>query len=126
MDVEDAKCCFFRYATSKLNKIEDLRSISTFGFRGEALASIASVSKVRLTTRQNSQECATQVDVEGGQIIKTTEAGAPFGTRIDVSDLFYNVPARRKFLKTPRSEAALIERVIKNAVLLNPSVGFSL
>lgn len=126
MTPEDAVLCFSRYATSKLRRVEDLAHLSSFGFRGEALASIASVAKVRLLTRTKDSHSATEVLVHGGTVMKVQEAGAPIGTRIEIEDLFYNVPARLKFLKSARSEASAVEGVIRAATLSCPGVGFSL
>jgi DNA mismatch repair protein MutL len=123
MSADDAALCFSRHATSKLRALDDLKAINTFGFRGEALAAIASVSKVTLRTRPPGTATAVEVRVEGGHIVHIGEAGAPIGTRVDVRDLFYNVPARRKFLKTARTEAAHVENVVKDAGLSLPHVG---
>lgn len=126
MASDDAVLAFSRYATSKLTSVEDLQSIDTFGFRGEALPSIASVSRMELTTRSAEKAAATRIQLEGGDVQSVTEFGAPLGTSIEVKDLFFNVPARLKFLKTARTEAALIENVVKNFVLIHPHIGFSL
>ena len=126
MPAEDAVLCFSRYATSKLRKVEDLHRLHSFGFRGEALASIASVAKVRLLTRQMQNESGNQIRLEGGKMVAVEEMGSPLGTRIEVENLFFNVPARLKFLKTARSESALIEGVIRTAAMSKPHVGFSL
>lgn len=126
MASDDAVLAFSRYATSKLAAFEDLQSIDTFGFRGEALPSIASVSKLALTTRSPEKTSATRIQLKGGDVQSVSEFGAPHGTSIEVQDLFFNVPARLKFLKTPRTEAALIENVVKNFALIHPQIGFSL
>jgi DNA mismatch repair protein MutL len=126
MAADDAVLCFSRYATSKIRQVEDLHRLHSFGFRGEALASIASVAKVRLLTRQMQNESGNQIRLEGGKIIAVEEMGSPLGTRIEVKNLFFNVPARLKFLKTSRSESALIESVIRVAAMSKPHVGFSL
>lgn len=126
MSAEDAALCFSRHATSKLRSIDDLRRIGTFGFRGEALAAISSVAKVRLVTRQSSDEVATEVRVEGGRITHVGQVGAPVGTQIEVKDLFYNVPARRKFLKTPRTEAGHIDTALRTSALGQPGIALSL
>ena len=126
MDDDDAVLCFSRHATSKLKVASDLRAMSTFGFRGEALAAISSVAKVRLLTRRAGSNRAFAVDVEGGRITAVGEAGGPPGTRIDVVDLFYNVPARKKFLKTLRTEAGHIEDVLLSTALCQPSLALRL
>ncbi len=126
MEPEDAVLCFSRYATSKLRSAADLERIATFGFRGEALPSIAAVSKVRLLSRTEHKLAATEVCMVGGKVTHVGETGATVGTRIEVEDLFFNVPARRKFLKSERSECAAIEHVVRTAALSQPSVGFSL
>ncbi len=126
MSSDDAVLCFSRYATSKLKSLSDLESLHSFGFRGEALASIASVSKIKLTTRQASAALGTQILIHGGKIIEVGDAGAPVGTRIEVESLFFNTPARLKFLKSPRSESSAIESIVRQAALSQPEVGFRL
>jgi len=110
MSRDDALLCLERHATSKISSAEDLNSIRTMGFRGEALPSIASVSKFTLTTRErdSSDPEATQVIVNGGKIVSVKAAGAPYGTCVEVRQLFFNLPARRKFLKSPQTEEAHI------------------
>lgn len=124
MAPDDAVLCFSRYATSKITSVTDLANLASFGFRGEALASIASVSKVTLTTRQASQTLATQVVIEAGRVLSVGESGGPVGTRLEIESLFFNTPARLKFLKTPRSEAAAVESVVREAALSKPETGF--
>ncbi|MBL4817920.1 MAG: DNA mismatch repair endonuclease MutL, partial [Deltaproteobacteria bacterium] len=126
MAADDAVLCFSRYATSKLKQLSDFDSLSSFGFRGEALASIASVSKITLTTRSSNAKLATLVRVHGGKISEVGEAGAPVGTRIEVESLFYNTPARLKFLKSQRAESGAIEATTRQAALAKPEVGFRL
>ena len=126
MDQEDAVLCFSRHATSKLRRAEDLHAIRSFGFRGEALAAIASVAKVSLTTRRRDDATAQQVTVEGARVTGVREAGAPVGTRVDVRELFFNVPARRKFLKTLRTEAGHVEDALLAVGLCRPDVGVQL
>lgn len=104
MSADEATLCFERHATSKLQSEEDLHRILTFGFRGEALPSIASVAKVTLKTKRAADELATTVVMEAGQLVETRSAAAPDGTNIMVRDLFYNIPARRKFLKSDNVE----------------------
>lgn len=104
MSAEEAGEAVRRHTTSKIAAAEDLRTLSTFGFRGEALPSIASVSRMRIVTRPAGQGLATEIDVDAGAVVSAREAGAPPGTTVEVSDLFGNVPARLKFLKSPRTE----------------------
>ena len=126
MDEEDARLALERHATSKIRVSSDLASIGTLGFRGEALPSIASVSHLALRTRARGRPSGTEVRVHGGGIASVTEAGSPQGTRIDVEDLFYNLPARRKFLKSDAAEAGQISRIVAQLALGASSVGFSL
>ena len=112
-----------RHATSKIYSLQDLESVMTMGFRGEALASIASVSKVMLTTRTSADQHAWQID-NSSHTIKP--AAGDFGTRIDVQDLFFNTPARRKFLKSPATEFSHCLEAIRRCALANPTVGFSI
>lgn len=104
MTADEAREAVRRHTTSKITCAEDLRRIVTYGFRGEALPSIASVSRMKIVTRPPGQAVATEIGVEGGAVGTARETGAPVGTTIEVSDLFWNVPARRKFLKSPRTE----------------------
>ncbi|MDD2301500.1 MAG: DNA mismatch repair endonuclease MutL, partial [Eubacteriales bacterium] len=104
----DAALVFQRYATSKITTAEDLASIQTLGFRGEALASIAAVSRVELITKTTQQKTGVKITVEGGNVTDMEETGAEDGTTIIVSDLFFNTPVRKKFLKPDRTESALI------------------
>jgi DNA mismatch repair protein MutL len=126
MDDADAVLCFSRHATSKLKVADDLLAIRSFGFRGEALAAISSVAKVTLTTRQRSRDTGFRVVVEGGRVVSVVEAGAAVGTRVEVADLFFNVPARRKFLKTLRTEAGHIEDTLLSMALSRPDVAVRL
>jgi DNA mismatch repair protein MutL len=126
MDEEDARLALERHATSKIRVSSDLASIGTLGFRGEALPSIASVSHLALRTRARGRPSGTEVRVHGGGIASVTEAGCPEGTRIDVEDLFYNLPARRKFLKSDAAEAGQISRIVAQLALGASPVGFSL
>lgn len=114
---------FLPHATSKIENAEDLNSILTLGFRGEALASIAAVSRVTMTTRTRNDETATTILIEGGEIIRTTEDAGDIGTTFLVENLFYNTPARKKFLKKTPSETAEITSVIAKLILANPKVG---
>lgn len=126
MDAEDAVLCFSRHATSKLRVADDLRHLHTFGFRGEALAAIASVARVSLATRTPAATAAHLVRVEGGRVAHVGPAGAPPGTRVEVDDLFFNTPARKKFLKAARTEAGYIEDVVASSALALPYVAFRL
>ncbi len=126
MDRDDAVLCLERHATSKIRTGRDLETVATFGFRGEAVPSIASVSKFRLTTRERGAAEGTEVAVAGGRIEDVRASGAAEGTRIEVRNLFYNLPARRKFLRGERTEAAHIEQAFLVAALANPEVRFTL
>ena len=126
MEPEDARLALERHATSKIASPEDLGAIRTLGFRGEALPSIASVSHFVLRTRARGTESGTEIRVNGGTVASDREIGAPEGTSIEVSDLFYNLPARRKFLKSDTAESAQISRLVTQMALGYPEVGFSL
>jgi len=115
-----------RYATSKIFTKDDLFAIASFGFRGEALPSIASVSRFCLVTRPRDADAATRVEMAGGKLIQVSDTGAPAGTLVEVRHLFFNTPARRKFLKTDTTEAAHITDTLSGLALGNPSVGFRL
>lgn len=116
---EDVRTAFLRHATSKLTSAEELTHIETFGFRGEALASVAAVSKVSMRTRTDEDESGTYISVEGGAETRFEPCGCPTGTTVEVNELFYNVPARLKFLKSPRSEAAFIGDYVVRLILAN-------
>src|SRR5574338_564307 len=126
MAAEDARLAIERHATSKIARPEDLGAIRTLGFRGEALPSIASVSHFVLRTRARGSASGTEIRVNGGTVASEREVGAPEGTSIEVADLFYNLPARRKFLKSDSAESAQISRVVTQMALGYPEVGFSL
>src|SRR3972149_2810755 len=126
MDPEDARLALERHATSKIAKPEDLGAIRTLGFRGEALPSIASVSHFTLRTRPRGSATGTEIRVNGGTIASEREVGAPEGTCIEVADLFYNLPARRKFLKSDAAESAQISRPVTQMALGYPETGFLL
>jgi DNA mismatch repair protein MutL len=115
-----------RHATSKINSLDDLQTLATLGFRGEALPSIASVSRLRIVSRTPDAEHASEVSVDGGSITPTKPAAHPFGTTIEVRDLFFNVPARRKFVRTDATEVSHIVRLAERLVLSRPEVGFRL
>lgn len=126
MDPDDARLCLDRHATSKIRRADDLGAIVTLGFRGEALPSIASVSHFRLRTRARGSDSGTEIRVNAGIIESVVEAGGPEGTLIEVADLFYNLPARRKFLKSDAAEAAQLSRFVTQLALCYPEVGFTL
>jgi DNA mismatch repair protein MutL len=127
MSRDDALLCLERHATSKIQRAEDLSAISTMGFRGEALPSIASVSRMSLTTREreNDSPAATQIVIHGSKMLEVREAGGPAGTSIEVRQLFYNLPARRKFLRSEETEYAHIHHYITLAALAHPHIGFT-
>lgn len=126
MDREDALLCLERHATSKIRTKEDLGAISTLGFRGEALPSIASVSRFTLATREPSALAGTEIQVNGGKMAAVRDSGSAPGTVIEVRSLFYNVPARRKFLRTEATEYAHVEQQFRLHAIANPSVAFIL
>ncbi|MBW2038694.1 MAG: DNA mismatch repair endonuclease MutL [Deltaproteobacteria bacterium] len=126
MTREDALLALERHATSKICEEGDLDSIRTLGFRGEALPSIAAVSRLRLITRTRDELSGTQILAEGGQVKEMADIGSPPGTRVEVQDLFYNLPARRKFLRGVQSELAHIIEVITRMALIHFPVGFIL
>ena len=121
---EDVPTAFLRHATSKIRREEDLEAIGTLGFRGEALASIAAVSRVELVTRTADEIAGTRYLLEGGEEVSLEDAGCPQGTTICVRDLFYNVPARMKFLKKDVSEANAVAGVVERLALSHPEVSF--
>ncbi len=126
MDSEDAILCFEKHATSKITCVEELETVSTFGFRGEALASIAAVSKVTLTTKTASQTEATKVELRDGVIINQKLVSANTGTTITIQDLFYAIPARKKFLKTKETEWRHIQELFYACCLTNLNIHFKL
>src|SRR5215218_2923022 len=126
MGPEDARLAIERHATSKIRRADDLAAILTLGFRGEALPSIASVSHFVLRTRARGLESGTEIRVNGGTIASVGEAGMPEGTSIEVADVFYNLPARRKFLKSDGAESAQVSRVVTQLALCYPEIGFTL
>ena len=126
MSAEDAVLAVERHATSKIRSAADLAAISTLGFRGEALPSIASVSRFRMRTRARGALAGTELRIEAGVLVANREAGAPEGTLIEVADLFFNLPARRKFLKADTAEAAQISRLVTQLALGYWEVGFVL
>ena len=126
MDRDDALLCLERHATSKIRTGADLMAIHTLGFRGEALPSIASVSRFRLTTREHGALAGTEVIVSGGKMEAVRDCGEPEGTQIEARSLFYNLPARRKFLRTENTEASHVEHVLQLQAIGHPHVGFTL
>jgi DNA mismatch repair protein MutL len=127
MNRDDALLSLERHATSKIQRAEDLAAIATMGFRGEALPSIASVSKFTLTTREREGNLpeATQIIIHGGKILEVKAAGSAPGTTIEVRQIFFNLPARRKFLRTEETEAAHIQHYLTLAAMAYPEVGFT-
>jgi DNA mismatch repair protein MutL len=126
MDGEDARLAIERHATSKIASPDDLGAIRTLGFRGEALPSIASVSRFTLRTRLRGTPTGTEVRVDAGVLLSAGEVGAPEGTCVEVADLFYSLPARRKFLKSDSAESAQISRLVTQMALGYPEIGFTL
>lgn len=126
MDREDAMLCLERHATSKIRTKEDLGAITTFGFRGEALPSIASVSRFRLATREKDALVGTEIEVNGGKLMGVRDHGGAPGTVIEARSLFFNVPARRKFLRTEPTEFAHVEQQLRLHAIANPHVAFTL
>ena len=126
MTREDAELSVERHATSKLRVWEDLETLGSFGFRGEALPSVAAVSRFELVTTARGEEAGTRLRMEGPLSLKVESAAGPPGTRIDVRDLFWNTPARRKFLKSAVGESAQIAELISRLAVLNPEIGFRL
>jgi DNA mismatch repair protein MutL len=126
MTAEDARLAIERHATSKIKRADDLAAIRTLGFRGEALPSIASVSHFVLRTRARGESSGTEIRVNGGAVASVIEIGAPEGTAIEVNDVFYNLPARRKFLKADSAESAQVSRVVTQLALAYHEVGFTL
>jgi DNA mismatch repair protein MutL len=126
MSRADALLAYKKHATSKLTKIEDLDTISTMGFRGEALASITAIAKVEIFTRPPEDIAGTKIVIHGGKVEEISDAGTAPGTSVHVKDLFYNTPARRKYLKTDRTELAHITDTVMRLALANPGISFTL
>lgn len=122
----EVELAFKRHSTSKLEAISDLDHLNTLGFRGEALHSIASVSRLMLTTRHSTEAIGSQIRIEGGKLLSSRQIGAPAGTVISVDDLFYNTPARLKFLKSATTERRRITSLVTEYAMAYPSVRFSL
>ena len=126
MSETDARMCFERHATSKISNAEDLFSIRTMGFRGEALASIAAIAQVELRTRRKEDEVGVKIINEGSVVKEQTLVPMPVGTTFSVKNLFFNVPARRNFLKSPQAEMRHVVEEFTRVTLMNPEVGFTL
>lgn len=126
MSPEDALLSIVRHATSKIQTADNIFHISSLGFRGEALASISSISRMTITTRTADSEEGTEVRIEGGRVLSSGPAGAPVGTTVEAADLFYNVPARKKFLKTERTESSRISQMLGKIAMAHPGIAFRL
>ena len=126
INADDVRTAFMRHATSKISESTDLERIGTLGFRGEALASIASVARVSIKTRTHGNDYGTLFVIEGGEEKELSQCGCPEGTTVEIRDLFFNVPARLKFLKNPRSESAYIADYIARMIMARPNVAFTL
>ena len=126
MNEPDARLAFERHATSKIRRAEDLYQLASFGFRGEALPSIASVAEVELRTRTASAEVGTRVTINGGAFVAQEPVQTPVGTQFLVKNLFFNVPARRRFLKEPTVEARHLTSEFQRVALCHPEIEFTL
>jgi DNA mismatch repair protein MutL len=126
MSRQDARLSIERHATSKIRSADDLFGIRTLGFRGEALPSIASVSKMEIVTRREKDECGTLVVVQGGEVVEVSDIGAPAGTSVTVAELFYNVPARQKFLKTAQTEIGHVVELVNRFAISHCEVDITL
>lgn len=126
MSPEDARLCYYRHATSKLRVSKDLFSIETLGFRGEALSSVASVSQMTLSTREAGSESGFRLVLRGGEVVEEGPMGCPLGTTLSIEDLFFNTPARRKFLKSPATEQAHVVEACLRVALGAPGLGLVL
>ena len=124
MEQEDVRNAFLRHSTSKIRKVDDLAHISSLGFRGEALSSIAAVCQVEMITKTEESVCGTAYQISGGKEVSLEETGARDGTTFLVRQLFYNVPARRKFLKTPMTEASHVSDLMTRLALSRPDISF--
>ena len=125
MDRDDAMLWLERHATSKIRTAADLEAVGTLGFRGEALPSIASVSRFRLTTRERDAIAGTEIVVNGGKIDVVRDGGEAAGTQVEVRSLFYNLPARRKFLRSENTESRNIEHQLHLQAIGHPEIAFS-
>ena len=125
IEKDDLKKAFYPHATSKIKEITDLESIMTLGFRGEALASISNVSQTKLISKTADNDCAYSIEVNGGEFFDEIATTSEQGTKIEVKNLFFNTPARRKFLKKPKTEENQITNIIARFILAHPGVSFS-
>jgi DNA mismatch repair protein MutL len=123
---DDALLAFERHATSKIHSSDDLLALATLGFRGEALPSIASVARVHLTTRSAEETVGTEMEIAGGKILRVADCGIPAGTTLEIRDLFFNTPARKKFLKAEQTELSHIAALVTHYALANPTKHFEL
>jgi DNA mismatch repair protein MutL len=123
---DDALLAFERHATSKIHSSDDLLELTTLGFRGEALPSIASVARVHLTTRSQEEAVGTEIEISGGKILRVSDCGVPPGTTLEIRDLFFNTPARKKFLKAEQTELSHIAALVTHYALANPTKHFEL
>src|SRR5580693_3899647 len=126
MGRDDALLAFERHATSKIRSSDDLLSIATLGFRGEALPSIASVARLTLATREKDEEVGSEIEIAGGKILRVDDAGLPHGTTITIRDLFFNTPARKKFMKTEQTELTHVAALVTHYALAHPKKHFEL
>ena len=124
IEKDDLKTAILPHATSKISTIDDLDNITSLGFRGEALPSIVSVSKFSLTSKKEKDELGARLTTNGGEEVNVVSCGASDGTEVVVNNLFYNTPAREKFLKTPRSEEGEITAFVQRLILSNPNIAF--
>src|ERR1700756_1314961 len=123
---DDALLAFERHATSKIRSSDDLLSISTLGFRGEALPSIASISRLEMETRSDEEPSGTRIEIVGGRVMRVEDAGVPQGTTFTIRDLFFNTPARRKFLKSETTELSHVTALVTHYALAHPTKHFEL
>ena len=123
---DDMEIAFERHATSKIRKAEDLETVTSMGFRGEALASIAAISKIEMISKTSDNEIGYKIEIEGGKVVNKEEAGCPKGTIITIQDLFFNTPVRYKFLKKDFTEAGYIEDVVTRIALVHPEISIQL
>jgi DNA mismatch repair protein MutL len=126
MGGDEVETAFMRHATSKMRRIEDLAGVATFGFRGEALPSIASVSRVVMRTRQQDDVAGTMVTMTGGEVVERREVGCPVGCDLEVTDLFFNTPARLKFMKKESTEASHVAEALVRLAVMRPEVAFEM
>jgi DNA mismatch repair protein MutL len=126
MSPTDARMCWERHATSKIRKAEDLFSLNTYGFRGEALASIAAVAQVEMKSKRKEDEVASYIRIEASEVIEQRMEAAPDGTSIAIKNLFYNIPARRNFLKSISVETKHIFEEFQRQAMANPHIQFTL